>query len=109
MSATFLVQIQEAEEQAQKIVEKALENKQRSLQETRQRLAKKTKENIEAENDRLRQDLLNSRGAARQSFEKTVRKFSDESKTLEVEKGAMVDGFLTDVGVFLLQEMKAAA
>ena len=109
MSDTFLVQIQEAEEKAQKIVEKALENKQRSLQETRQRLAKETKANVVLEQEKIKQDLQASRGEARQNFEKAVEKVAQEAKTLEVEKGSMIGGLLSDIEVFLLKELRKMA
>jgi F0F1-type ATP synthase membrane subunit b/b' len=109
MSHTFLDQVREAEEKARKVVEKALEHKQHSLQVVRQRLAKESKENIQAGQEKIKQDLQIAREEARRVLVVSIEKATQDAKMLETEKGGLVNGLMGNLETFLLKELRASA
>lgn len=102
MNDDFLTQIQDAEQQAQQTVEKALEKKQKVLQEYRQKLAADRQSKLGTVQEKSRTTLQGVREEARKNYEQQVSHGNADAISLESEKNTQVDGLLVGAEEILL-------
>lgn len=102
MNDDFLTQIQDAEQQAQQTVEKALEKKQKTLQEYRQKLAADRQSKLDTVQEKSRTTLQGAREEARKNYEHQVSRGNADAISLESEKNTQVDTLLAGAEEILL-------
>lgn len=99
----FLTQVQEAEQQAAVLLEKAAAKNQKALQKYRAELASELKAEDEKWQEKTKEKVLASRAESRNNYETQVQASEGEAKKLEVERTAQVGALLPNATTFLLE------
>ncbi len=99
----FLSQVQEAEQKAASLLEKATVRKQTALRKYRAELAEEQKKKENEAQDKMKEEVQAARAEARNSYETQIKASEDEAKNLEVERGAQASSLLPEATNFLLE------
>ena len=99
----FLSQVQEAEQKAASLLEKATARKQTALRKYRSDLLDEQKTLENDAQEKMKEEVRSARAEARNSYETQLKASEDEAKNLEVERGAQASGLLPDATKFLLE------
>ena len=99
----FLSQIQEAEQKAVVLLEKAATRKQKALHKYRGELADELKNEEEKLQEATKAKVLTARAEARNNYEIQVKASEAEAHKLEIERGTRTEALLPEATKFLLE------
>lgn len=99
----FLSQVQEAEQKAAALLEKAVMRNQNTLRKYKAELTEEQKGKEEAAQEEMKSSIQAARAKARQSYETQVRAGEDEARKLEAERGAGIKTTLPEAMNFFLE------
>lgn len=99
----FLSQVQEAEQKAAAMLEKATTRNQGSLRKYKTELAEARKEKENTAQEEMKADIQAARTQARQSYEKQLQDGEADAKKIEIEQGAQAKNTLSDATNFFLE------
>jgi vacuolar-type H+-ATPase subunit H len=102
---SFLTHIQDTEQQAAEMIEKALQKKQTDLQAHRNELAKYRQQSLEKYQEKSREELHSARVSARQNYEMEVEKGASDAKVLESEKMSALGSVMAEATDILTQKI----
>lgn len=99
----FLSQVQEAEQKAATLVEKATSRKQTALRKYRSDLEEEQKVTEGKEQEKMKAEVQSARTEARSSYEAQIKSADGEAKNLEIERGSQSATLLPEATKFLLE------
>lgn len=99
----FLIQVQETEQKAAVLLEKAIARKQSALRKYRTELIEEQKNTEDKTQEGTKDVLQAARATARANYETQVQSGAGEAKKLEVERGALTATVLPDAMKFFLE------
>ncbi len=99
----FLIQVQEAEQKAAALLEKATARKQSALRKYRAELVEEQQAKEDRAQEETRAVLQSARTTARTNYESQVQVGAGEAKKLEVERDALSASVLPDAMKFFLE------
>lgn len=99
----FLAQVQEVEQQAAVLLEKAATRNQKALHKYRAELASELQAEEDKWQEKTKAKVLAARAESRNNYETQVKASEGEAKKLEVERTAQVDVLLPAATTFLLE------
>ncbi len=101
----FLSQVQEVEQQAAVLIEKAVLQKQKTLRKYRLELLEKQELINDEGKEKMKECVLMARAEARNNYEAQIKEGEVEAKKLEVERGSQVSALLSEATAFLLETL----
>ena len=99
----FLSQVQETEQQAAAMLEKAIARKQSALRKYRAELLEEQKQKEDEAQENIKSTVQAARTDARRNYETQVKSGEDEARKIEGEKGALLSAVLPEATNFLLE------
>jgi len=99
----FLSQVQETEQKAAVLLEKAIARKQSALRKYRTELIEEQQKAEDKFQEETKNVIRAARATARTNYEVQVQSGSGEAKKLEVERGALTATVLPDAMKFFLE------
>ena len=105
MSDDFLARIQKSEEEAQQLIEKALEKKKNELQKEHQRLAETRTKNLEKSRAKAKGKLVEKQKEMRGVYDQLVTEGKKESQALEGEADKKMDKVQSSAFLFFTNEL----
>jgi vacuolar-type H+-ATPase subunit H len=99
----FLSQVQEAEQKAATLLEKAVTRNQGVLRKYKTELAEAQKEKENVAQEEMKSSIQSARANARQSYETQVHAGEDEARKLETERGTSIKATLPEAMNFFLE------
>ena len=94
MSNNFLAQVQEMEQKATEMIEKALKKKQDDLLRYKQELAKKQEISAKSAQEKMKDELRDSKSAARKDYEEKTAEGKSKAAKFKTDKLNMLDGVM---------------
>ena len=98
----FLSQVQEAEQNAAAMLEKAITRNQNALRKYKAELAEEQKKKEDAAQEEMKGCIQADRAKRRQSYETQVRSGEEEAQKLETEREALIKPALSEATTLLL-------
>ncbi len=99
----FLTQVQETEQQAAVLLEKATARKQNMLRKYRADLAEEQEKQEDETQEVMKVEVQTARAKARQNYETQVKTGEGDAISLEAERGAITAATLPDATKFFLE------
>ena len=105
MSDDFLTRIQNAESEAQQLIEKALEKKKHELQKEQQKLNETRTKNLENARVKAKEKLSAKQKEMRTVYDQLVNEGIKESQALELGAGSKMDKVQSSAFLFFTNEL----
>lgn len=99
----FLSRVQETEQQAAALLEKAIARKQSALRKYRADLLEEQKQKEDEAQENIKSMVQAARTDARRNYEAQVKAGEDEAKKIEREKAVLMETVLPEATNFLLE------
>lgn len=99
----FLSQVQETEQKAALLLEKAVARKQSALRKYRSELLEGQKAKLDEAQDKMKDEVQAARADARNSYEAQLKAGEDEARELEIGRSAQVPALLPEATSFFLE------
>jgi vacuolar-type H+-ATPase subunit H len=98
----FLSQVQEAEQNAAAMLEKAITRNQNSIRKYKAELAEEQKKKEEIAQEEMKESIQADRAKRRQSYESQMHEGESEASKLETERTAQIKPILPEATTLLL-------
>lgn len=101
----FLAQVLATEEQAEQVIEKAYQKKEKDTEKLKSTLKAKREEALQKAKEKAKEDLEKATISARANYEQMVKAAQKEADDLLSSKEGVVSGLMNDAQDFFLQKL----
>jgi hypothetical protein len=99
----FLTKVQEVEQQAATLIEKAVARKQTVIRKYRTELMEEQELKNNETKDKMKESVLVARAEARNNYDMQIKAGEVDAKKLEVERGGRANALQSEATTFLLE------